>query len=598
MRLDEHVDTDPSSERIHGDVAGAAVLAAAPLSQGRFDHRVRRPFVANLVWSAPLAVLGLLILWPLAQLALRALEDNAAGLRAAARIPDIDSVVWSTVAVGAGSAAVALVVGTALAWCANRLPTRGARLLRLVPIMPLVLPMPATVIGWTFLASPRTGYLNQMLRDTPFFGGRTGPLNVYSVPWVVMLTGLSMSSFVYLFVHSSMEAMGTEVEGAAATCGASPVRTFFTITLPLLRPAIVYSAGIVFLLGLGQFTAPLLLGTNAHLDVLTTEMFRLTQAFPINYGMGAGLGFPLLVSGLLVAAVQRRTTANHKRFVTVGARTQWRAGAGHRGAAATILVYGAVAVALPLIALLHVGLSKFWTGSISLDGLTLEHFQSVLEDDASSAALRNSLMYSVGAVALTLPLGFVIAWGLVGGGRAPRMHRILLDGIAQLPLAIPASLLGFAFLFAFSRPPIMLYGTSLVVVLTYVALMVPHSVRLQSASLVGLGSEFWEASRACGAGLLRTICVIVLPLIRRSLASAAAIMVILLSHEFSASLMVRSARTNVLGGLLYNKFALGAVYSELAAVALAMVAVTAVGAALALSAGRVRRGRTGRFVDR
>src|SRR5260370_42298880 len=81
--------------------------------------------------------------------------------------------------------------------------------------------------------------------------------------------------------------MGQELEAAAAACGASPVRRLFTITLPLLRPSIVFAAGVVFLLGMGQFTVPLLLGRPSRIDVLTTEMFYLTLSYPIDYGRPA-----------------------------------------------------------------------------------------------------------------------------------------------------------------------------------------------------------------------------------------------------------------------------------------------------------------------
>ena len=75
--------------------------------------------------------------------------------------------------------------------------------------------------------------------------------------------------------------------------------------LPLLRPALVYGTGVALLLGLGQFTAPLLLGRTENISVLTTEMYFATAQIEPPYGVAAALGSPLLVFGIIVLFVNR-----------------------------------------------------------------------------------------------------------------------------------------------------------------------------------------------------------------------------------------------------------------------------------------------------
>ena len=111
-------------------------------------------------------------------------------------------------------------------------------------------------------------------------------------------------------------------------------------------------------------------------------------------------------------------------------------------------------------------------------------------------------------------------------------------------------------------------------------LMVGHSTRLQFTTLVGNGQEFLEASRAAGAGPLRSLLQVLLPMCRKGIAATAALTFVLLFHEFSASLMVRSARTQVIGSVMYDVWA-GGVYSEVAVLALIMVVVTVAGVVLA-----------------
>lgn len=152
------------------------------------------------------------------------------------------------------------------------------------------------------------------------------------------------------------------------------------------------------------------------------------------------------------------------------------------------------------------------------------------------------------------------------------------------PIAVPASLLGFGFLFAYTSPPIVLYGKPGLLIIIYVTLVIPHVVRMQLAALTGLGISTFEASQACGASHARTIFSVVLPQMRNSVAATVALLFVLLTHEFSASVMVRSARTNVLGAELYEAYRVG-LYPQVAVVALIMVAVTAAGVAVALACG-------------
>jgi iron(III) transport system permease protein len=546
-------------------------------------RRARIPEIA--CWTVVMAAIGFLVLWPLLQLQFRAFADGGAAFKRVASLPRIGKTLRTTLFLGVGSVMVAVAFGTMLAWCATQLPRRARRVLSVVPLMPLVVPAVAAVTGWAFLLSPTVGYINILLRKMPVFSHfDAGPINVYSIPGIVIITGINLTSFVYLFVNTSLRNMGQEYEVAAAASGASRARAFFTITLPLLRPALVYSTGIVLLLGMGQFTAPLLLGRGSRVDVLSTEMFKLTLSFPVDYGVGAALGAPLIILGVAVVLLQRLVVGDQRRFVVVGARSRYTSAESRWWSVVVIVLYGLVAMVLPLLALIHVALSPFWTGQFTFGNLTTRHVSAVLHNSAMINAVSNSIRMSVLAVLVVLPLGFLAAWGLMGRGGIRSPMRAVLDLLVQIPLAIPASLLGFGLLFAYTRPPFVLYGTTAVMVITYVTLMIPHATRLQLTTLIGLGNESWEASRACGAGPVRTFARILVPMARKGIAASAAIMIVLLVHEFSASLMVRSIRTQVMGSLLYDVFT-GGIYPQVAVIALLMVVVTTVGVAIAIAIG-------------
>ena len=126
---------------------------------------------------------------------------------------------------------------------------------------------------------------------------------------------------------------------------------------------------------------------------------------------------------------------------------------------------------------------------------------------------------------------------------------------------------GAAFLLQYTREPLILYGSRWVVILVYVTLMLPFTTRMQMSGMLSLGDTYIEASRVSGAGSLRTDVKILLPLLRPTLGGAAALMFVMLTHEFSASLLVRSSTMQTMGTALYDFWSNG-FYPEVAAIAL------------------------------
>ena len=546
---------------------------------------LRRKVAPQAGWILIVLVVGFGVLWPILQLQWRAFTDGGAAFGRMAELRRIGDTVRTTVVLALVSSAMAVVLGTLLAWCASLLSERVRKIGEMAPLLPLVVPAVAAVTGWIFLLSPKVGYLNIALRSLPFLSRlEEGPFDIYTVTWIVSTTGLLLSSFVYVFVFTGLKNMGQELESAAAACGASPVRRWFTITLPLLRPSIISATGMVFLLGMGQFTAPLLLGRSTGIDVLTTEMFHLTLKYPIDFGLGAALGFPILVAGIVVVLLQKWSLGEQRRFVVVSARAKYDSRETRWWAAAVIGIYLLITTVLPLLALIYVSLSPFWSGSINFSELTLRHWKSVLGNRELVNAVWTSVKVSVIAIAVLIPLGFAMAFALLQSTRILQPIRIAIDFLATLPIAVPASLMGFGLLFAYSQPPIQIYGTTTVIIVTYITLMVGHSTRLQFTTLVATGQEFLEASRACGARPLRSLLQVLLPMCRKGIGATAALTFVLLFHEFSASLMVRSARTQVIGSVMYDVWA-GGVYAEVAVLALIMVVMTVIGVMIAVWVG-------------
>ncbi|MDT9592800.1 ABC transporter permease subunit [Nocardioides zeae] len=561
---------------------------AQPPVPGRVRSAVDR-FTARRGWGARLGYLalvlflGYLVVLPLYRLQALAFEDGARGYDAQYSRPDIGSVIWTTVKLGGVSLAIAMVLGTLLAFATSRLPAKFAWL-RVIPVLPIVMPAIASVSGWAFLLSPGPGYLNAAFRTLPWWDHlESGPIDVYTPTWIIILTGFGLTSFVYLFVSAGMAGISAEHLEAAQTSGSSTVGVFFRVVLPLLRPSLVYGGGVALLLGLGQFTGPLLLGSNTGVKVLTTEMYRRVSESPADFAAAAAAGSPLVILGLVVVFGQKALLGNQSRFVTHGGKAFRSAPARSWWAVGTVVVYGLVALVAPLFGLIAVALSPYWSETIQWNALTLDNFRTLLSTPDVIDSVVTSLVASSVAVAICVPLGFAMA-NLLVRGRRYTVLRLAGDLITALPLGIPAVIFGVGFLLTYTQPPFILYGTRTVIILVYVVLMLPFATRLQMTALLALGETYAEASSTSGASSAVTNVRIILPLMRPAILSAVALMFILLTHEFAASLLVRAPTTQVMGTRLYDLWANG-FYPQVAAMALLMTVVTGLGVGVAMLIG-------------
>src|ERR1700724_2288722 len=185
-------------------VEATALAGLQPRPHTQIRSNVR-PLLAPLGLAGFVAALGYLVVVPLVRLEGLACGHGARGYRVAYQAPGIANTIRTTIALALGSLGIALVLGTLLGYAATRLSPR-LRLLQTLPILPIVVPAVAAVLGWSFLFSPRPGYLNALLRNLPWWHHLTqGPVDIYSVPWIVIVTGFGLTSFVYLFVSAGLQ---------------------------------------------------------------------------------------------------------------------------------------------------------------------------------------------------------------------------------------------------------------------------------------------------------------------------------------------------------------------------------------------------------
>lgn len=543
-----------------------------------------RRYAGTLPWYAFTVALALIVVLPVVVFYAQSFSEGARALRDLPSLPNLGTVLLTTVGLAAGSTLIAGVMAVTLASLVMRVPIRWRGIAAGIPQMTLVIPPVALNIGWIFIFAPNTGYGNTFLRSLPGLDRLSeGPLNIYSTTGIVLVTGMELVAIVFAFVFARMHEISGSLDAAARVCGASGLRAFLTVRLPLLRPSLVSALVVSFLIGLGQFTAPILLGGPSGIKVIATEVFRLREHFPVDYALAAALGMPLVIMGIVAVLVQRAVIGDQRRYVTnaaaggMTARTSYWPLFG-------VVGYGILTVVLPLCAITVVAFSKYWGGDPTSIQLTTDNLTKALGDPTVRSSIANSLGAAVLAALVVLPLGFIAALATSGVVRAPRVVRHLLDMVFVSPLAVPRVMLGVAIFFVFLKPPFSLYGTLTLFIVGYGFIVLPFALRSQHASLIGLHPSLFEAARVCGAGQLRMILGVALPLTRRGMTASLSIMLILLSHDFAVSVMLRSPGTHVMGTLLYEFWETGS-FPMVAAMSLLMTVVTAALLCLTLAVG-------------
>lgn len=509
-------------------------------------------------------------------------EDGGAGLRQMLASRAFWPVFGATLELTIGSVVLATILGVAFAWFAHALPSRR-RWLGVIPLIPLAMPPAALVSGFAYMFSPTAGFANSALRWILPVSVNNGPIDIYTLPWMILVSGLMYSSFVYLFVRTSLAQLPQDLLDASAASGAGEARTFTSVVFPLIKPAVIYGALTVALMSLGQFTVPLLLGRQVGIDVLTTRMYFELGQYPQNLALASAYGIPILAAGVVFILLQRIALRNANQFVM---STGGRAGrpARHSGAFAqwTLLVYGILIIVLPVGAIILVSLQPHWSRDIKLDELSLQHYRSVLlENSLLQEAILNSTLYALLTVATVLPLAYVTARQIAKQGK---LRSSVLDILVTIPLGVPAAIFGIGFFLLFVRGPLPLFGTTVGMVLIYTVLQLPFAVRVILTAMINMGPEYENAAQVSGAGTVSRTWSILVPLLRPALGGGAALVLILTSHEFTASILVRARDTDTMGSALYQMWHRG-LYAESAVMAVVMCIVTVIGIALATIAG-------------
>ncbi len=485
--------------------------------------------------------------------------------------------------IAAGVAAAACAASLPLAWLVARSDMPLRRFIRALVTASFVTPPFLGAIAWELLAAPNSGILNQWCRAVFGLGEYEHVFNIYSAGGVVFVIACYAFPLVFVLIANALDNIPGDLEDASAILGGGRFQTLRRITIPMVLPALLAGALLAFIQALTQFGTPAILALPAGFHVITTKIWSLFQLPPQPH-LAAAASMPLLVLTIVMLRGQQ-LLLGRRGYTVIGGRSSaprpvplgaWRWPA--FGFAIAIL---SLPIFLPYAALIKTALVKTPSDPLTFDTLSWRNIRFVfVEFSQTRLALWNTVLLGIAAAtagtALALTVAYVTSRQVIAG------HRIF-GFLATAPVAIPGIVLGVGLFLAYTKGPVVLYGTLWILLLAFLTIELPSGYQQLQAAFRGLHPELEEASRIFGAGRLRSLWQITAPLLRASVVATWCFVFIGVIRELSATIMLTTARTKVISVIIYDLNESG----DLGAISVLGITLMAITFAVVLIANRL-----------
>lgn len=388
----------------------------------------------------------------------------------------------------------------------------GRRFIRLLVLFPLINPPFVGSVAFIMLFG-RRGLITHKLLNLS--------VSPFGAHGVIVMQSLGLSTLAYLIISSSVRKINLNYENASRNLGASELKTFFSVTLPTMKPEITVAAMLVFLGSISDFTTPLIIG--GQFRPLASELYiQITSQFDMN--MATIMGVFLFIPCSAAFIIQKYSSRKNVYYM------QWYEGENieYRKVTNTarILLVSFTSLFAFFVAIKYgfivIGaFTENWGHNYSF---TLRHIRSIVGTNLTP--FYNSLKLATGVSIVSSFLGVLLAY-ILKFRKVPFGEKV--DFIASFPAAVPGILLGIAYLVTFKFPlfgigrwifssidhrPFVLLGTGIIVYIICIYRYFYVGLKSGYAFIENMDPNLESASNNLGAGDIRTFIQVIFPILR------------------------------------------------------------------------------------
>ncbi|MDX9958512.1 MAG: ABC transporter permease [Clostridia bacterium] len=426
---------------------------------------------------------------------------------------------------------ISVVFGVPLAFFTTRYRIRGSTVLTTVAVLALLSPPFIGAYSWITMLG-RNGFLRTALVS---WGINLPP--IYGAFGIILADSLQYYPFVMLMTAGALTTIDRSLEEASENLGASSVRTFFKVTMPLVLPSVTGGALISFMMSLSNFGTPMIIGGN-YLVLPTLAYNLFTSEIAERPGMASTVSLILMMCAAVVIALQQWVSSRRKYSSMLVNRPVRKEIKGIPSVLAHVVCYAIVALSALPLAVVVIFSFRNTSGPVFTSGFGLQSYRQIFFDVPKT--VTNSFIYAFVAVVLIASIGTLI--GFVVARRRTLAVQIL-DPLLMIPYIVPGTVLGIGYIVAFNRKPFMLAGTATIIIMTYFIRRLPYSVRSAASILKQIDPALEEAGINLGSPPGRTFWTVTMPLMKAGIISGAIMSWVTSMNELSASILLYVGRT-------------------------------------------------------
>ena len=451
-----------------------------------------------------------------------------------------------------------MVVGTLLAfplaWLIGRTNLYGRKFFRSLFVLTYMVPPYVGAMAWLRLLNPNVGTINQWIRALLHLSDAPGPMNVYSLPGLIWVLSTFYYPYAFITISRAMEKMDPSLEEASRISGASPLKTVFTVTLPLMMPSLISGALLVFVSAASCYGIPSIIGSPGRVHTVTTRIVEYVSLGQQGLNDATGMAVFLMVVAILILFLSDVVLAK-KQYITVSGKSvspaivdlrRWRI-------PLTILVslFAVIVILIPFATIfstsfkIDVGKSMLSSGNF-----TLTNWKTVFGRIETMNCLKNSLIY--GAVAATV--GIVIACTMSYLLQRTKIRgRKIPDFLITLGSGTPSVVIALGLIMTMKGNfGINIYNTAYIMIIAYLIKYLMMGMRTVVSAMSQIHVSLEECSQIAGASWLRTMFRITGRLIFPSIAAGWFLIFIPSFYELSMTTLLYSSTTKTIGFQLYE----------------------------------------------
>lgn len=506
----------------------------------------------TLVMFGLLALYGVFLIYPMVNLLTQAVMDKETGQFTLAYFVEFFSTPYyfmtllNSFKVTFFVTIFTIVIATPLAYIFARYEIKGKGLLRILIILSS---MSAPFIGaysWILLLG-RSGVITLFFKNTL---GITIP-NIYGFIGILLVLTLQLYPLIFLYVSGALKNVDNSLLEASENLGVSGIRRFFIIIIPLITPTLLAGGLLVFMRALADFGTPMLIGEGFRTFPVTIFNEFISEIGGDD-GFASAISIVAIIITTIVFLLQKYFSTRKTFTMTVLNKIRPEKATGIKQF--LIHAYSYILVSISIMPQLYI----FYTSFKNTQGLTFApgySLQSYYDAfDKVGKAITNTI--KIPAISLVFVIFLAVLLAYISVRRSGFMATVL-DSISMVPYIIPGSVVGIALLIAFNKPPILLSGTMVIMIVGLIIRRLPYTIRSSAAILQQISINIEEAALSLGSSKLNTFYKITMPMMAAGIVSGAILSWITMISELSTAILLYTVRTQTLTVAIYTQIIRG-----------------------------------------